>query len=314
MLDLHHHFDYEIECLGEIEEYVYDIEVEDNHNFVANNIVVHNSAYISFQTFVKDKLSNRSDSEICDFLSKLCETKLQEHISINYKKLSEIMFCDKSIMNMERESICRRAIWRAKKNYACLVLDSEGTRYENPELKVKGLESVTSKYSDFVTQNLENTYRIILESESEEVKENVLSYMNNFKKEFMNKEIEDISRITSIKGIEKYQSSKNIYSENLSVPIHVRAALLYNHYIKENRLEKKYPEIRNGDKIRFCHLKMPNRIKENVIGFSTNFPKEIIEEAYIDKEMLYEKSYEGPIKSLLDAMNISMENSLDSFF
>ncbi len=40
--------EFEVEDLGIIEEWVYDIEVEDNHNFFANNILVHNSAYIMY--------------------------------------------------------------------------------------------------------------------------------------------------------------------------------------------------------------------------------------------------------------------------
>ena len=43
----------EIESIEEIEngytdEYVYDVEVKDNHMFFANNILVHNSIYYEF--------------------------------------------------------------------------------------------------------------------------------------------------------------------------------------------------------------------------------------------------------------------------
>lgn len=43
-----------IECVGEFEdEYVYDIEMDDeNHTFVANNILVHNSIYASYKSIV----------------------------------------------------------------------------------------------------------------------------------------------------------------------------------------------------------------------------------------------------------------------
>ena len=47
----------DIECcemIGEFEdEYVYDIEVDDDtHTFIGNNILVHNSLYISFSPMV----------------------------------------------------------------------------------------------------------------------------------------------------------------------------------------------------------------------------------------------------------------------
>jgi len=44
--------DFEIEDLGVQEEWVYDIEVEDNHNFFGNNILVHNSVYFHIEPFM----------------------------------------------------------------------------------------------------------------------------------------------------------------------------------------------------------------------------------------------------------------------
>ena len=43
------------ECIGEFEdEYVYDIEVDDeSHTFIANDILVHNSLYISYNNILK---------------------------------------------------------------------------------------------------------------------------------------------------------------------------------------------------------------------------------------------------------------------
>lgn len=43
------------ECIGMFEdEYVYDIEmIDETHTFIANNILVHNSLYISYENFVK---------------------------------------------------------------------------------------------------------------------------------------------------------------------------------------------------------------------------------------------------------------------
>ena len=44
--------------------------------------------------------------------------------------------------------------------------------------------------------------------------------------------------------------------------MHVRGALLYNFYVKEKKLDKKYAYIQNGEKIKFCYLKNPNPIRE----------------------------------------------------
>jgi DNA polymerase elongation subunit (family B) len=44
--------DYSIVNLGECEEIVYDIEVEDNHNFFANDILIHNSVYMQLEPII----------------------------------------------------------------------------------------------------------------------------------------------------------------------------------------------------------------------------------------------------------------------
>ena len=45
---------------------------------------------------------------------------------------------------MKRECIAERAIWTAKKRYILNVWDNEGVRYEEPKLKMMGIEAVKS--------------------------------------------------------------------------------------------------------------------------------------------------------------------------
>ena len=47
-------------------------------------------------------------------------------------------------MQMKRENIADRGIWTAKKRYILNVWDSEGVRYEDPKLKIMGIEAVKS--------------------------------------------------------------------------------------------------------------------------------------------------------------------------
>ena len=105
-----------------------------------------------------------------------------------------------------------------------------------------------------------------------------------------------------------------IYSKG--TPIHVRGALLYNHYIKNGGLDKKYALIHNGEKIKFCYLKKPNPIHENVISFIQRFPTEIGIDSYIDYELQFEKSFLDPLKSILNCIgwDYKERSTLESFF
>jgi DNA polymerase elongation subunit (family B) len=114
--------------------------------------------------------------------------------------------------------------------------------------------------------------------------------------------------------VRKYYSSSGIYAKG--TPIHVRGALLFNHYVKEKKLTNKYSLIANGEKIKFVYLKKPNIIQENIISFIQEFPKELGLDKYIDYELQFEKSFLEPLKSILDSIGWRIEKttSLDAFF
>jgi hypothetical protein len=65
-----------IKDLGEQEIDVYDIEVEDTHSFFANDILVHNSAYVSFDIYIgnyidRDKWEALTDDKKIEYVEKL---------------------------------------------------------------------------------------------------------------------------------------------------------------------------------------------------------------------------------------------------
>jgi hypothetical protein len=80
--------------------------------------------------------------------------------------------------------------------------------------------------------------------------------------------------------------------------------------------EKKYTLIRNGDKIKFIFLKMPNPFHENVIAFPTELPKEFGLHDYIDYDTQYEKAFKDSLTDLVEPMGwvIDEVSSLEDFF
>ena len=81
-------------------------------------------------------------------------------------------------------------------------------------------------------------------------------------------------------------------------------------------LENKYSPIQNGEKIKFCYLKIPNPIHENVISFINAFPVESELQKFIDHDLQFEKSFLDPLKIILDVINwqVEKQSSLESFF
>ena len=144
--------------------------------------------------------------------------------------------------------------------------------------------------------------------------EDVIQFIDKCRSEFNQLPPEQISFPRSVSNVKKYHDRARIYSKG--TPIHCRGALLYNHYIKEKNLTNKYSLIQNGEKIKFCYLKEPNPLHENVISFIQEFPKELELDKYIDYNLQFEKSFIEPLKTILNAIGWSVEKTvnLELFF
>ena len=256
----------------------------------------------------KDREKNAEN--IVSFLDKICEEKLEPFIDQSYKELAEYLNAYDQKMFMKRENIADRGIWTAKKRYILNVWDSEGVRYEEPKLKVMGIESVKSSTPASCRNMLKDAFKIIMTGSEDDV----INYIDGCRNKFRTLPPEEISFPRSVSDVVKYKSHSSIYIKG--TPIHVRGALLFNHYIKDKNLTNKYSLIQNGEKIKFCYLKKPNIIHENVLSFIQDYPVELGLDKYIDYDLQFNKAFLEPLKIILDAIGWSVEKTanLESFF
>jgi hypothetical protein len=82
------------------------------------------------------------------------------------------------------------------------------------------------------------------------------------------------------------------------------------------KLQKKYELIKDGEKIRFSYLKMPNPLRTNVISSFSSLPDEFGLEQYIDHETQFEKAFMAPLNAILEVINWHAEkqSTLEDFF
>ena len=115
-------------------------------------------------------------------------------------------------------------------------------------------------------------------------------------------------------GIKEYSDKNSVYSKG--TPIHVKGALIFNNAIRTKGLEKKYQEIKEGEKIKFLYVKEPNPLQCSVISFLTTIPKEFDLGPYLDYDTQFEKSFLDPLTIVLDSIDWKSEktNSLYDFF
>ena len=270
------------------------------------------SIYLNLGPLVDKFLANKSGdkAKVVELLDMVCRDKLEPYIDKCYSDLATYVSAYDQKMQMKRENIADRGIWTAKKRYILNVWNSEGFSYAEPKLKVMGIESVKSSTPAPCRKMLKEAFQILMTG----TEDDMISFIDKSREEFKKMPPEQVSFPRSVSDVQKYKSSSDIYSKG--TPIHCRGALLYNHYIKKNKLENKYSLIKNGEKIKFCYLKKPNIIHENIISFIQEFPKELNLDKYIDYDLQFEKSFVEPLKAILDAIDWNVEKTvnLELFF
>jgi len=236
----------------------------------------------------------KTDESVVRFLDKVCQTKFEPFIEGSYQELAEYVGAYEQKMIMKRENIANKGIWTAKKRYILNVFNSEGVQYAEPKLKVMGIECVKSSTPGACRDKIKECLKVIMNDGEEAAQD----FIKNFRDEFDTLPVEDISFPRGCNGINKWANPSSIYSKG--TPIHVRGALLFNHYNKKNKLQHKYPLIQDGEKIKFVYLKTPNKFGENVISYLQTLPKEFGLDKQVDYDLQFNKSFLEPIKVIMD--------------
>jgi DNA polymerase elongation subunit (family B) len=270
------------------------------------------SIYLNLGPLVNKFFGAKSGDKtaIVGILDKICQEKLEPFIECSYQELSDYLAAYDQKMKMKRENIAERGIWTAKKRYILNVWDSEGVRYAEPKMKIMGLETARSSTPAYFRDKLYTAFKIIITKTNDDI----IEFIDEIKVDTREQNYLDIAFPRGVNGLDKYRNGTDIYAKG--TPIHVRGALLYNHYVRRNKVENKYPVIQEGEKIKFLYLKTPNPIGENVISFFQQLPKEFNLEKYVDYQRQFEKSFFDPLRNVLESIGWQSEKrgNLMSFF
>lgn len=253
------------------------------------------SCYIDLDDIIK-KLGVKDQNKIANIIDRFSKEKLQPVINGAMDDLLKYMNAYEQNLFMKREVIASRAVWRAKKQYIMDIIDDEGVRLHEPKLKAMGIEVVKSSTPLVVRNSLKEALTIMLRKEENDV----IDYIETFKAKFNTLSFEEIAFPRGVNNLGKYSDAALIYGKGC--PMHVRAALLYNNLVKENGVVEQYPLIEDGSKIKFCYLKKPNSIDENVIACINTLPEVFDLNKYIDYETQFTKTFLDPLESLLTPM------------
>ena len=273
------------------------------------------SVYITFDALVSKVFKESSDTaKVVEFFDKVATDKLEPFINKSYKSLADLMGAYQQKMFMAREVIADKGIWTAKKRYILNVHDSEGVRYKEPKLKMMGIEAVKSSTPSACRDSIKEALNIIMNGDEKMLN----TFIQDFREDFMKLDPEQIAYPRSCNGLSKWTTDHNLFRKG--APIHVRGGILYNYLVKENKLGNKYPNIQEGDKIKFLHLRQPNIYQSSAFSFITELPRELDIMDLIDYDEQFDKSFMEPLKIITDKMgwlldsSYGTQGSLEDFF
>lgn len=313
------------ECIGEFEdEYVYDIEVDDDtHTFIANDILVHNSLYVSLTPMMKsvgfDKIEDvdwgrrfilHIDSI---YIKPLFNKFLNDYAS---------QFGVNSLHDFELETISKSALFLKKKHYLNNVVWEDGVSY--PELSYfypKGIEIVRSSTPPFVRKNIYRVINYLFENAGRVDIYQVLRIVKEIRKEFEMADIEDISMTTSCSNYDDkvLDDTHGVECVNAS-HFGVKASAMHNYLLNKNSEYKtKYDMVKSG-RVKYYYCNHPIG---NVFAYLRSFhPIEIVEKekVMIDMDTQFEKCFLGIVNKFIEPLGLpkinkrlSILNSLFNF-
>jgi len=295
---------------AKVNSYINKILKTDNVDYVVASDT--DSIYLNLGPLVESVYKGREKDvkSIVSFLDKICQMELEKYISNSYEELAQYVNAYEQKMFMKRETIAERGIWTAKKRYILNAWDIEGVRFSEPKLKIMGIEAVKSSTPAPCRSMIKDALKLMMNG----TEDDVIDFIEKSRIQFKKLPPNEIAFPRTVSDVDKYKSNLSIYAKG--TPIHVRGALLFNHHVKNKKLNERYNTINNGEKIKFCYLKKPNPIHENVISFINEFPMELGLMNYIDYDLQFDKAFLDPLKTLLDSIGWSVEkiSTLDSFF
>ena len=311
-----------VECLGEVDDYVYDISIDDQDPlFFGNGILLHNtdSTYFSAWPLIKDEVAAGTlqwSKEACVQLY----DGIAEQVNISFPGFMEQAFhtprAAGELIKAGRELVAERGLFITKKRYAVLIYDHEGKRLDvggkTGKIKAMGLDL---KRSDTPKVIQEFLFGILEEVLNGVQRDEIIERIRAFKYEFAERPAWEKGTPKRVNNLTMY-GKKEDREGKANMPGNVRAALNWNNLRRMNS-DNYSMQVVDGMKTIVCKLK-PNPLGWTSIGYPTDeehLPKWFTELPF-DNSLMEATIVDKKLSNLLTVLNwdlVSATNTDNTF-
>lgn len=217
-----------------------------------------------------------------------------------------------NIHEFELETISYVQIGLKKKKYLKGYAFVKGKYYETPKVSGTGIELIKSTTPKLCRKILEDLMRSLMFEYNEDHKEEYMMSFNEklreYKKEFYNAPLEDISQSIGIGAYKKYvvdDTDQLIFGKQC--PVSVKAIARFNYLAHKNGEDNK--KVYSG-KIKYYNINMNNMSGKKAEIDYFGFPAGELPEwaPKMDKLTQWTKTVIDPINRFLEVMNIPLAN------
>lgn len=303
-----------IEKLEDFEdEFVYDIEVDDDtHSFIANDILVHNSTYVNFgPALYSIEGLNLSQDDMVRLVVALDEHRIAGFYDTAFDKWSKL-YNTSNQQTFKLENISTEGFWIKKKNYALRVVYEPNPKKELFEgddrfLLIKGLEPIKSSYPEWARKHQTKFIDFLLKrGKGVNLEEELIPMIEKVREEFDQLSPDEVAQNFNIRQYDKYVQSEEKGILKKGATTYPKAVLHHNHLLIKNKLEGRYPKIRQGGKIKLIYCK-PGDLGIDVFAYDPgSYPEEFAPE--LDKVRHFFILIVEPINRILEAYGLNKIN------
>ena len=300
-----------IENMGHTDDYVYDLEVEDeSHVFYANSTLIHNSCFFNLEAVTKDfmqkngwdrdlnKWTDEQKLTLWNHMQKFTDEYLVPHVQELVAK--EFHTSNSAPMRYGLEYMTSGGIFEAKKRYLVHKIVDEGPKIVD-KFKYTGISLKRTNTPPEIKEFMKDMYfsaaldssfgEAEMKSKIDEAYQKMLKMTPNELGIWMGYGAE--------RGMDGF-----LVAEKGATGV-AKCANYYNQIVKRLGLDKKYALINVKDKIQTIYVKTSNMYGIDQIGFPPRqWPKEFDDIFEIDYPKMMKKLLVQPLKGFIDALNI----------